>query len=338
MRLPRFEYYQPGSLAEAVTMLSEVPGARPVAGGTDLLVNMKHRVEQPAALVSLSRVPELAGVRSEDGATVIGGSVTLTKVQHDEGLRARFPALTQAASVVGSYRHQTMGTLAGNLLQNTRCRFFNQSVEWRSVRALCYKAGGDYCHVMKKEGVCFCTYHGDTAAALLVLDAEVRVEGPDGVRQFPLAQLYSGEGKVPLTLGAAEVMSAVVIPNASATNGAATDAAPATDAAGGGSPAGGSAYLKHALRGAIDFPIVGAAVWRNGDATRVAFTGVDRMPMRAAALEEALAGRALTPAVIEEVASLAPKGATITRTTVQSGSFKRELMSALFTRAAGSLL
>ncbi|MBU2602713.1 MAG: FAD binding domain-containing protein [Actinobacteria bacterium] len=323
MRLPRFEYYQPGSLAEAVTMLSQVPGARPVAGGTDLLVNMKHRVEQPAALVSLTRVSELAGVRLEDGATVIGGGVTLKHVQHDEGLKARFPALTQAASVVGSYRHQTMGTLAGNLLQNTRCRFFNQSVEWRSVRALCYKAGGDYCHVMKKEGVCFCTYHGDTAAALLVLDAEVRVEGPDGVRQFPLAQLYSGEGKAPLSLGSAEVLTAVIIPDSSATDG---------------DTAGGSTYVKHALRGAIDFPIVGAAVWRNGDATRVAFTGVDRSPLRATVLEEALAGRALTPAVIEEVAPLAPKGVTITRTTVQPGSFKRELMSALFARAAGSLL
>jgi 4-hydroxybenzoyl-CoA reductase subunit beta len=323
MRLPKFEYYRPTTLAEAVTILSEAPGSRPVAGGTDLLVNMKHRVEQPAALVSLSRVPGLTGVRSEDGATVIGGGTTLKQVQNDEGLKAKFPALAQAASVVGSYRHQTMGTLAGNLCQNTRCRFFNQSVEWRSVRALCYKACGDYCHVMKKEGVCFCTYHGDTAAALLVLDAEVRIEGPHGTRQIPLAELYTGEGKAPIALGAAELVTAVAIPEASAT---------------GGSAAGGSAYLKHALRGAIDFPIVGAAVWRNGDTLRAAFTGVDRSPLRAAAIEGALAGRALSASAIEEVAPLAPKGATITRTTVQPGVFKRELMSALFARAAGGLL
>ncbi|MHB0981255.1 MAG: FAD binding domain-containing protein [Thermoleophilia bacterium] len=323
MRLPKFEYYRPTTLAEAVAILSEAPGSRPVAGGTDLLVNMKHRVEQPAALVSLSRVPGLTGVRSEDGATVIGGGTTLKQVQNDEGLKAKFPALTQAASVVGSYRHQTMGTLAGNLCQNTRCRYFNQSVEWRSVRALCYKAGGDYCHVMKKEGVCFCTYHGDTAPALLVLDAEVRIEGPQGTRQIPLAELYTGEGKAPIALGAAELVTAVAIPEGSAT---------------GGSTAGGSVYLKHAPRGAIDFPIVGAAVWRNGDTLRAAFTGVDRSPLRAATIEEALAGRALSASVIEEVAPLAPKGATITRTTVQPGAFKRELMSALFARAAGGLL
>lgn len=322
MRLPKFEYYQPATLAETVAILAEVPGARPVAGGTDLLVNMKHRVEQPDALVSLSRVPGLTGVRSEDGATVIGGGTTLKQVQNDEGLKAKFPALTQAASVVGSYRHQTMGTLAGNLCQNTRCRYFNQSAEWRSVRALCYKAGGDYCHVMNKEGVCYCTYHGDTAAALLVLDAEVRIEGPGGVRQIPLADLYSGEGKAPIALGAAEVVTAVVIPESSAAGGS----------------AGGSTYLKHALRGAIDFPIVGAAVWRGGDSLRVAFTGVDRSPVRATTLEEALAGRAPSAETIAEAAPLAPKGATITRSTVQPGAFKRELMSALFTRAAGSLL
>ncbi|MHB1342915.1 MAG: FAD binding domain-containing protein [Thermoleophilia bacterium] len=323
MRLPPFEYYQPATLAEALAILSEVPGARAVAGGTDLLVNMKHRVEQPPALVSLSRVPGLAGVHTEDGATVIGGGATLKQVQHDEELKSKFPALTQAAAVVGSYRHQTMGTLAGNLCQNTRCRFFNQSLEWRSVRALCYKAGGDYCHVMNKEDVCFCTYHGDTAAALLVLEAEVRVEGTGGARQIPLAELYSREGKTPIALGAAELVTAVVIPEGSASNGAA---------------AGGSAYLKHALRGAIDFPIVGAAVWRGGDAMRVAFTGVDRSPIRAAVLEAALAGRTPSADLIAEVSPLAPKGATITRSTLQPGSFKRELMSALFARAAGSLL
>lgn len=322
MRLPPFEHYQPTSVAEATAILAEVPGARPIAGGTDLLVNMKHRVEQPAALVSLSKVPGLTGVRSEDGATVIGGGTTLKQVQHDEGLNAKFPALTQAAAVVGSYRHQTMGTLAGNLCQNTRCRYFNQSLEWRSVRALCYKAGGDYCHVMNKPGVCYCTYHGDTAAALLALDAQVRIDGPDGTRRIPLAELYTGEGKTPIALGAAELVTAVVIPETSAA----------------GSAAGGSAYLKHALRGAIDFPIVGAAVWRGDDAVRVAFTGVDRSPLRAAVLEEALAGRALSAEVIAEVAPLAPKGATITRSTVQPGNFKRELMSALFARAAGGLV
>ncbi|MHB9150325.1 MAG: FAD binding domain-containing protein [Thermoleophilia bacterium] len=318
MRLPKFDHYQPATIEEAVGVLGSNPGARVIAGGTDLLVNMKHRVDTPPVLVSLKRIGSLQGIGSEDGATTIGATTTLKQIQNDAGLAERFPALVEAARAVGSYRHQTMGTLAGNICQNTRCRYFNQSLEWRSVRPLCYKAGGDYCHVMNKENVCYCTYSGDVAPALLVLDAQVRVQGQDGVREFPLAELYSGEGRSPLTLGPADVVTAVTIPEASA--------------------AGRSRYEKHALRGAIDFPVVGAAVWMNDGSVRVAFTAVDRGPVRAATLEEALQERKLDESVLSEVAPLARKAATITRTTVVSGAHKRELMAALFVRAARSLI
>lgn len=318
MRLPKFDHYQPTTVEEAVDILGVNPGARVLAGGTDLLVNMKHRVETPPVLVSLKRIGSLRGIGTDDGATVIGAGTTLKQIQNDAGLAQRFPALVEAARAVGSYRHQTMGTLAGNICQNTRCRYFNQSPEWRSVRPLCYKAGGDYCHVMNKENVCYCTYSGDVAPALLVLDAQVRVQGPDGVREFPLGELYSGEGKSPLVLGPADVVTSVAIPDASA--------------------AGRSRYEKHALRGAIDFPVVGAAVWIGDGSVRAAFTAVDRSPVRAAALEEALRGRKLTESVLSEAAPLSRKAATITRTTVVSGAHKRDLMAALFVRAARSLL
>lgn len=318
MRLPRFDHYRPTTVEEAVAVLGANPGARVLAGGTDLLVNMKNRLETPPVLVSLKGIGSLRAVGTEDGATVIGAGSTLKQIQNDAGLAERFPALVEAARSVGSYRHQTMGTLAGNLCQNTRCRFFNQSLEWRSVRPLCYKAGGDFCHVMNKENVCYCTYSGDVAPALLVLDARVRVQGLDGVREFPLAELYSGEGKSPLTLGPADVVTAVVIPDASA--------------------AGRSSYQKHALRGAIDFPVVGAAVWIGGGVVRAAFTAVDRGPVRAPALEEALQGRELKESILAEVAPLSRKAATVTRTTMVSGTHKRELMAALFVRAARSLL
>ena len=279
---------------------------------------MKHRVETPPAIVSLKKIGSLRGIGAEDGATVIGANTTLKQIQNDAGLAQRFPALVEAARAVGSYRHQTMGTLAGNICQNSRCRYFNQSLEWRSVRPLCFKAGGDYCHVVNKENVCYCTYSGDVAPALLVLDARVRVQGPEGLREFSLEGLYSGEGKWPLTLGPADVVTAVTIPEASA--------------------AGRSRYEKHALRGAIDFPVVGAAVWMGDGSVRAAFTAVDRGPVRAAALEEALQGRELDESVLSEAAPLSRKAATITRTTMVSGAHKRDLMAALFVRAARSLL
>jgi 4-hydroxybenzoyl-CoA reductase subunit beta len=313
MRLPMFTYYHPSTVEEALAALTEHPGARLLAGGTDLLVNMKHRVELPQTLVGLGRVDGLRGITREPDRTVIGARTTLKEIQQDAVLTADFPALVQAARAVGSYRHQTMGTLAGNLCQNTRCRFFNQSLEWRSVRSLCYKAGGEHCHVMNKDGVCYSTYSGDVAPALLVLDAQVRIQGPGGVREVALADLYSGEGAAPLTLAPADLLTAVIIPASSA---------------------GPSAYKKHALRGAIDFPQVGAAVWRGDGAPRVAFTAVDRAPQRASALEAALAGAPFTEETIQAVASLSTKGATITRTTVIPVPHKRDLMAALFVRAA----
>ena len=317
MRLPKFSLHQPTTVAEAVRLLAENPGSKVLAGGTDLLVNMKHRVEMPTLLVSLSRVDGLKGIHPESGTTVIGGSTTLKEIQKDQGLGERYPALVQAAKAVGSYRHQTMGTLAGNLCQNTRCRFFNQSWEWRQARSLCFKAGGEDCHVVGRKNVCFCTYSGDVAPALLALGASVRIQGPQGAREIPLTNLYSGNGKSPVSLGSGDLVTAVVLPDASGN--------------------GRSRYEKFSLRGAIDFPIVGAAAWRGDGAVRVAFTAVDRAPVRAGELESELRGKELTDQAIEKAASLAGKAAKVAPTTVHPVQFKRELMRSLSARALRSL-
>lgn len=317
MRLPKFSHHRPETVEQAVEALSANPGAKVLAGGTDLLVNMKHRIETPPVLVSLSAVAGLKGIRAENGETVIGAATTLKTLQRHEGLAKKFPALVQAAMAVGSYRHQTMGTLAGNLCQNNRCRFFNQSLEWRDVRSLCYKAGGEDCHVVGKKNVCFSAYSGDVAPALLALDASVHVTGPQGPRRMPLAELYSGEGKTPSTLGPCELVTAVALPDSAAN--------------------GRSHYEKFSLRGAIDFPVVGAAVWAGNGTVRVAFTAVDRAPVRAPALEAELAGKELTADVVEQAAPLASKAAKVAPTTVHPVTFKRDLMASLFVKATRAL-
>jgi 4-hydroxybenzoyl-CoA reductase subunit beta len=317
MRLPIFIHRQPADFAGVVSALTEGPGAKVLAGGTDLLVNMKHRVEMPETLVSLRKVEEIRGIGLEGDAAVIGAATTLKEIRNHPELERNFPALVQAARSVGSYRHQAMGTLGGNLCQNTRCRFFNQSWQWRQARSLCCKAGGEDCHVVQKKQTCISTYCGDVAPALLVLNASVRIMGPDGLREIPLSRLYSGEGRAPLTLGCGEFVTAVVIPRAAAQ--------------------GKSCYEKFSLRGSIDFPIVGAALWRGDGAVRVAYTGVDRAPVRAAALEAALAGKQLTDAALKGCAALACKAAKIAPTSVHPVSFKRELMGALFIKGMGTL-
>ena len=158
MHLPIFTHRQPVDIGGVVHALAEGSGAKVLAGGTDLLVNMKHRVEMPETLVSLKRVADLRGISREGEATVIGAATTLKAIRQNSELERKFPALVQAAMSVGSYRHQAMGTLGCNLCQNTRCRFFNQSWQWRQARSICCKAGGEDCHVVGRKNVFFSTY------------------------------------------------------------------------------------------------------------------------------------------------------------------------------------
>lgn len=311
MRLPKFEYRLPESVTEACDILLDQPSAKVMAGGTDLLVNMKHRVETPSTIVNLKGLPDQNYVRNADGAVTIGALTPLKRVYRDPVVARKLPALAVAASSVGSYHHQTMGTIGGNLCQQTRCKFFNQSKWWRNSRPLCFKAGGDLCHVAKKEGVCYSTYCGDVAPALLVLNAGVVLSGKKGSRQIPLESVYSGEGKVPVQLERGEILTEIVIPEQAAD--------------------GFSTYKKFANRGSIDFPIVGAAFWTSNATgeSRIALTAVDRKPIRARRLEDFMKGKQLGEEVIQAVDGLVAKEARLMRSSIDSLSFKRKLMGLL---------
>lgn len=311
MRLPRFAYFDPKTLPEALSMLSKDPTARVLAGGTDLLVNMKHKVESPAALVNIKAIGDLDGVEQKNGTLRIGARTSLKRVYQHPLVADRMPALAQASAAVGSYHHQVMGTLAGNLCQQNRCKYYNQSRAWRSSRPTCFKAGGEICHVMNKEKVCHSCYCGDVAPALLVLDARIELAGPAGTREIPLAELYSGEGKSPLTVKPGEILTRVLIP-AEAGEGL-------------------SGYLKFANRGSIDFAIVGLAyrASKSGRDIRVAFTAVDCKPLRADKVEAFLKGKPLNTDTVAEAAALAAKAAKPVRTSVYSPNFKRRMMGQL---------
>jgi 4-hydroxybenzoyl-CoA reductase subunit beta len=311
VRLPKFDYRSPKNVQEASTILLDQPAAKVLAGGTDLLVNMKHRVETPSTIVNLKGLPDLDYVRKENGTLRIGALTPLKRVYRDPFVAQKLPALAVAAASVGSYHHQTMGTIGGNLCQQTRCKYFNQSKWWRSSRPLCFKAGGEICHVAKKERVCYSTYCGDTAPALLVLDAEVVLTGKQDSRQVPLADIYSGEGKTPLQLEPGEILTEVVIPEQAGE--------------------GFSTYKKFANRGSIDFPIVGAALWtsKSSRESRIALTAVDRKPVRALQLEEFMKGKELGQEIIDAVDGLVTKESRLMMSSTDSLAHKRQLMGLL---------
>ena len=315
MRLPKFEYFEPEDLKAAVAILQKEPAAKILAGGTDLLVNMKHRVECPPALVNIKRIADLDYIRQHNGDIRIGALTPLKRLQADALVVDNFPGLAQAASAVGSYHHQVMGTVAGNICQQNRCMYFNQSKWWRSSRPTCYKAGGEICHVVNKKEVCYSAYSGDMAPALMVINARIVLEGPDGSREMPIEDFFSGDGKAPLVKAPAEILSEIIIPKAAA--------------------AGISSYIKFANRESIDFPIVGMAFWasENEKQYRVAFTAVDRKPVRGNQTEDFLNGKELNAENVKAASNLAAKSAKPVKTSVYAPSHKRRMMGLLLQNA-----
>jgi len=312
MRLPKFEYVEPKNLKEASAILTKKAGARIFAGGTDLLVNMKHRAETPALLVNLKKIQDLSFIQVNGGEVRIGALTSLKKICNHPFIAEKLPGLASAAAAVGSYHHQTMGTLGGNVCQQNRCKFFNQSLQWRGSRELCLKAGGGICHVVKNKSRCYSTYCGDTAPTLLVMNARATVAGKGGaIKDIDLESLFSGNGKRPLNLKKGEILTQLIIPK---------DAAE-----------GLSVYTKIANRESIDFPIVGASLWASPDRNefRIAYTAVDRKPLRAKKTEAALRGIKLDKQLLEKAAELVTKEAKPVNTSVYPSAYKRKLMTAL---------
>jgi 4-hydroxybenzoyl-CoA reductase subunit beta len=315
VRLPKFEFVEPKSAKEASSLLVENPTAKVLAGGTDLLVNMKHRVETPSILVNIKKIPHLDFVRRDNGMLRIGALTPLKKVYRNPYVVEKLSVLASAASSVGSYHHQVMGTIGGNICQQNRCKFFNQSLWWRSARPTCFKAGGEICHVVNKKEVCYSSYCGDVAPALLALNASVLLENARGSRTVPFESLFSGDGKTPLTLQKGEILIEILIPEEASS--------------------GFSTYFKFANRESIDFPVVGMAFWYflKEKEYRVAFTAVDRKPLRAESIETLLNENELSKEIIEEASGLAPKVANPVKNSIYSPSYKRTIMGLLLRNA-----
>jgi len=189
MRLPHFRYHVPSTVAEAARILAaEGPAAMLLAGGTDLLPNMKRRHQVPESLVALAQVPELHELRSDGGLT-LGAGLTLTELVHSLRVREGFTALWQAAAQVATPHLRNMGTLGGNLCLDTRCTYYDQSYEWRQAIGFCMKKDGDTCWVAPSSPRCLAVSSTDTAPALIALGARVLLVAADVQRPAAVLQL-----------------------------------------------------------------------------------------------------------------------------------------------------
>ena len=241
LRLPKFEVARPHSVSEAVTLLSEAgPAAMIVAGGTDLLPNLKHELFTPDLLVSLAEIAELSGVREEtNGWIAIGAMTSLADVAAHAALARRAPALAQAAGLVAGPQLRSMGTLGGNVMLDTRCQWYNQTYFWRQALGFCLKKDGTLCHVVAGGKKCVAAASNDTAPALMTLSAVLAIEGPDGRRTIPVDEFWVADGIWNKKLEPGEILVEVRIPPAA--------------------PGHRGAYGKLRERGSIDFPLLGVA-------------------------------------------------------------------------------
>ncbi|HEY6098491.1 MAG TPA: FAD binding domain-containing protein, partial [Anaeromyxobacter sp.] len=196
MRLPRFRYVAPRTIAEAAAVLADLgPDAAPLAGGTDLLPNMKRRQQTPSTVVGLRGVAELHARSGDAGRGVTLGAMTrLASVEGDRALSAAWPALSRAASLVATPALRNMGTLGGNLCLDTRCSYYDQTQEWREAAGFCLKKDGDTCWVAPGSARCWAVSSSDTAPVLCALGAEVSLVSRSGERRIAVEALFADDG------------------------------------------------------------------------------------------------------------------------------------------------
>ena len=283
LRLPWFEHRAPRSVAEAAQILaSEGPRAMLVAGGTDILPNMKRRHQSPQVLVSLQKVDQLKALNGTFGA-----GLTLSEVARAQKTPA---ALRHAAIQVATPHIRNMGTLGGNLCLDTRCTYYNQTYEWRKAIDFCLKKDGSTCWVATASKRCVAVSSTDTAPALIALDATVKLVSARGEREIPVEALYQNDGIDYLSRTPDEILTEVRVPSGS--NGGWK-----------------STYWKLRRRGSFDFPILGvaAALQLDGDVVTEARVALGAVASRPFLVEKAgafLKGRRLTDEVIAEAAGM----------------------------------
>src|SRR5262244_1909786 len=332
--LPEFELLRPRSVDEALQARTAHPDARLLGGGTDLMVNIRRGIVAPSLLIDMNGVAELHAIKADARALEVGASVTLTELALHPDVIAHYPVVAQAAHVIAGPTHRNMGTVGGNLCLDTRCIYYNQSEWWRSTNHHCLKTTGDICHVApKSRGVCFATFSGDLAPALLTLGAEVDLAGPAGKRTIALERLYigyarqdrpitdsEGDGKYYLSLRPGEFVTAVRAKN---------------------TPGLRSAYDKIRIRRSIEYPVTGVAVAlrRERDVLadlRVAFTGTNPRPVLLKGTAE-LTGGALDARVFKGLDELVRDQIMSMKTTFTPGHYRRRVAGVLARRLLATL-
>ena len=319
--MPDFKVHRPETIEDAVALYGSEDNARFLAGGTDMVVNIRRGIEVPDALVDLTAVAELKSIREDADGIHIGAAVPLEQVALNESIARDYASVCEAAGSIAGPTHQRYGTVGGNLCLDTRCIYYNQSEWWRSSNDYCLKHRGEVCHVAPGGKFCFAAFSGDLAPAAMVHGAEVDLIGPGGARRIALADFYRNDGMDHLTLEAGEFVAVLHLPKSTA-----------------GLP---SAYVKSRVRGSIDFPLAGAAVALRMDngvvaELRVALTACNPYPQMIKGTDD-FAGKSLDDEALDRLRETVRTQAKPMKTTTVAPKYRRRVVGALARRLAARL-
>jgi xanthine dehydrogenase YagS FAD-binding subunit len=320
--MPAFELFQPASVSDALALLNKHRSdAWVMAGGLDSFDWLKDRIKRPKVVVDLSQVQGLRGVKELNGGLEIGAATTLTDVVHNPLIRDKFGLLTEAAELVASPQIRNQGTIGGNVSQDTRCWYYRAG--WS-----CYRAGGNICyadtptainreHAILDADRCVAVNPSDTAPALVALDAQMVIQGPNGERVVNAEDYFVGPA-VDITrmtvLAPDELLTAIRIPS---------------------SWAGAQFYFEKVRdRNVWDFPLLNVAAaatysGQNIERIRIVINAAAARPLRLHAVEAAVVGKPRS----EETATLAGQIAVQGAQALRYNGYKIPLMRNLVKRA-----
>ncbi len=291
MRLPKFDYLVPQTIAEAVRIMGEAgPVGQFVAGGTDLYPNMKRRQQTPKTVISVMRLAELNQITGDGNSGLrIGASVTLTEICDNPIINRDYPVVAKAARTISTPILRNMGTIGGNLLLDTRCNYYDQNYEWRKGINFCLKKDGDVCWVAPGSSKCWAVQSSDLVPVMVAIGAKLRFASTLGERVVDAAGLYNDDGIDYLRKRPDELLIDIQLPP---TNG------------------WRASYQKLRRRGAFDFPVLGVASWISTESdavtdARIVLGGIAPSPVEIREAATALIGKPLTDEPIQAAAEAA---------------------------------
>ncbi|MEK9701573.1 MAG: xanthine dehydrogenase family protein subunit M [Deltaproteobacteria bacterium] len=317
-----FELFQPTTVNDALELLERYEDKGWVyAGGKDSLDWFKDRVKKPGAVVDISGIEELRGIKKTSDGLEIGALITLTELENDSIIKTDYPILAQAAGRVASPQIRHAATIGGNISQDTRCWYYRYGLP-------CYRAGGNTCyadtpsamnreHCLFEADRCVAVTPSDTAPVFVAYDAKMVIQNSDGVKTVSAEEFFIGPD-VDITrmtvLKPGDILTKIILPKQWANSRA--------------------YFEKVADRQTWDFALVNIAVAmivKGGkiDKARVACGGVQCTPRRLSGVEDLIIGEALGSELEELAGSVASRGAK----TLNYNHFKISLMENLVKRA-----